>query len=129
MAVRYFWTLFLDLPGIERGERIPAVARLSHLTGQLVIVCGLGRGLQRRVGENRGNVLLSDEERHVMEAALTLPEVTSQALVKAHLILAGLMQNIGRAAAKFLNTDYPEELETAVLAHVNRELKQQGLFP
>ncbi|WP_407538766.1 nucleotidyltransferase domain-containing protein [Deinococcus radiomollis] len=44
VAVRYFWALFLHLPGIERGELIPAVARLSHLTGQLIIVCGLGRG-------------------------------------------------------------------------------------
>lgn len=129
MAVRYFWTLFLDLPGIERGERIPAVARLSHLTGQLVIVCGLGRSLQRRVGENRGNVLLNDEERHVMEAAPTLPEVNASALVRAHLTLAGLMQSKGRMAAEFLRAEYPEELETAVLAHVNRELKQQGLFP
>ena len=127
VAVRYFWTLFLHLPGIERGEVIPAVARLSHLTGQLVIVCGLGRGLQRRVGENRGNGLLNEDERRAIEAALALPTADAQALVRAHLTLAGLMQDRGRAAAETLGAPYPEELETAVLAHVNRELALQGL--
>jgi len=127
VALRYFWTLFLSLPGIERGELISAVARLSHLTGQLVIVCGLGRGRPRRIGEDRGNVLLNDDERQAIELALTLPEITPVALVRSHLRLADLLRVNGRAAAESLGTKYPEELEGAVLAHVHRELERQGL--
>jgi predicted nucleotidyltransferase len=127
VAARYFWSLMLDLPGIERGEIIPAFARLSHLTGQLVIVCGLGRGIPRRVGENRGNELLSDEERRSIEGVLALPAPEPAALVRAHLLLAELMSEKGRAAAAFLGTSYPEQLEGAVLAHVRRELARQNL--
>ena len=127
VALRYFWTLFLSLPSIERGELISAAARLGYLSAQLVIVCGLGRGQPRRIGEDRGNALLSVEERQAIERALALPEMTPAALVRAHLLLADLLRVKGRAAAEFLGAGYPEELERAVLAHVRRELARQGL--
>ena len=127
VAACYFWSLFLDLPGIERGEIIPAVARLSHLAGQLVIVCGLGRGKPRRVGENRGNELLSDTERGDIETVLALKNTDPMIIVQAHLHLGVLMSAKGRAAALALGTDYPETLETAVMAHVLRELERQRL--
>ncbi len=127
VAARYFWSLFLDLPGIERGEVIPAVARLSHLAGQLVIVCGLGRGKPRRVGENRGNELLSDTERGEIETALALKNTDPMTIVRAHLQLGALMSIKGRAAALTLGADYPETLEKLVMAHVLRELERQQL--
>lgn len=127
VAVRYFWTLFAELPNIERGEFISAIARLSHLTGQLVMVCGLSRGVPRRIGENRGNILLNRTERQDIESALAVSEINRETLVKAHRQLARLMQVKGRAAAEFLGSEYPESLETAVLTHVDRELGLQGL--
>lgn len=127
VAARYFWSLFLDLPGIERGEIIPAVARLSHLAGQLVIVCGLGRGKPRRVGENRGNELLSDTERGEIEAVLALGNAEPVTIVQAHLRLGALMSIKGRAAALALEADYPETLEKVVMTHVLRELERQQL--
>ena len=127
VAARYFWSLFLDLPGIERGETIPAVARLSHLAGQLVFVCGLGRGKPRRVGENRGNELLSDTERGDIETVLALGNTDPVTVVRAHLQLGALMSEKGRAAALALGASYPETLETVVMAHVLRELERQHL--
>ena len=127
VAACYFWSLFLDLPGIERGEIIPAVARLSHLAGQLVIVCGLGRGKPRRVGENRGNELLSDTERGDIETVLALKNTDPMIIVQAHLRLSALMSEKGRAAALALGADYPETLEKVVMAHVLRELERQQL--
>ena len=127
VAARYFWSLFLDLPGIERGEIIPAVARLSHLAGQLVTVCGLGRGKSRRVGENRGNELLSGRERGDIETVLALANTDPATVVQAHLQLGALMSTKGRAAALALVASYPETLEKAVMAHVLRELERQQL--
>ncbi|WP_407538767.1 hypothetical protein Q0M94_11345 [Deinococcus radiomollis] len=70
---------------------------------------------------------MSGDERQAIEAALALPQVDVRSLIKAHLTLSELMQSKGRTAAEYLEADYPEELETAVLAHVNRELALQRL--
>lgn len=127
IAVRYFWTLYFSLPSVERGEFIASSAWLNYLAAQLVLVCGLGRGEQRRVGEGRNNVLLSADERLEIERALALPVLDAATLVRAQRRMRELMQTKGRAAAAFLGAPYPEALEAAVLAHVQRELERQGL--
>lgn|GEM_PF-4054971 len=124
--IRYFWRLFAMLPSLERGERIPCVQRLSQEAAQLVQVCTLGRRRPRDVGEKRANELLTLEEQQEIESVLALPNLSSDALVSAHLALATQMQKRGRQAADALDTAYPEPLERAVLAYVQGELERMG---
>ncbi len=127
VAVRYFWRLFAMLPTIERDAVLPSVARLSYLAAQLMRVCSLGRGRLPDVGENRGHELLTPEERQALEAALTVPVLSKQALVDAHDRLADLMRWKGRDAAQRLGAVYPERQEEVVLTQVRREVEALGL--
>ena len=128
VEVRYFWRLFAMLPSIERDELIPAFMRLNQEVAQVVNVCSLGRGRPRDVGEKRANELLESDERLELESVLVLPELTREALVRAHLELARIMKQRGRLAAQQLNAPYPEGLEQAVLNYVRYELSRIGLL-
>lgn len=124
VEISYFWRLYAMLPGLHRGELIPAVQRFGQLAAQLVNVCTLGRGRPRDVGDQRANELLTPEEQVEIERALALPEVSRAMLIRAHSEVADLMRLWGRLAAQQLGAAYPEDLEQAVLAHVQRELEQ-----
>ncbi|GEM46717.1 hypothetical protein [Deinococcus cellulosilyticus] len=72
VQIRLFWRTFAMLPGIERGERIQAMKRLTDEVETALQICTLGRGRFRDIGENRGNVLLLPHERQALEDILAV---------------------------------------------------------
>ncbi len=126
VEICYFWSLFLVLPSIERGEILSASQRLHHMMVQMILVFSLGRGRLRDVGDQRYNELLEGNEQQQLEDIMDVPDFSAQSIVQAHFKLAALMQKAGKKAATTWQAVYPEALEQAALAYVFKEVKRMG---
>ncbi len=127
VEIVYFWSLWATLPAIERGELLSTAQRLHSLAHQTVLVCSLGRGRTRDVGDWRLNELLLPHERERLERIVSLSELSQAAIVAAHMQLAAFMREVGRTATAAQCGEYPEALERAVMKHVNAELRRMDL--
>ncbi len=128
IEICYFWSIFLVLPSIERGEILSISQKLGYMMVQMILVFSLGRGRMRDVGDLRYNELLEGDEQRQLEQIMDLPDLSAQSLVAAHFKLAKLMQEAGKKAAATWDATYPEALEQAALAYVSSELKRMGLL-
>jgi predicted nucleotidyltransferase len=106
------------------GRDDAALAMLGVLTVRdtcLVPLFLAERGIQRRGGVKRLNHWLSQEQRAVLESLPPLV-ATVDSVVDAQLHVARIFIERGRALAARLDADWPDELESATLRHVENGL-------
>lgn len=123
-----FWRCIAMLPvALGRDETIVGAA------GNFLIVLLLADALSVRTGrrKDRGvkalNDFLAPEDRRLVEAAISLPELTKEALARFQLRLACIMQEHGPAICERWSVDYPHALEDATLCYVVQELRSLGI--
>lgn len=106
------------------GRDDAALAMLGVLTVRdtcLVPLFFAERGIQRRGGMKRLNHWLSPEQRQVLESLPPLV-ATVDSVVDAQLHLARIFIERGRALAVRLGAEWPDALEAATIAHVEKGL-------
>ncbi len=125
---REFWRCVALLPSvIGREERIVAVQGLAVEVGLVTELLIAGSGRPRDRGVKHLNAFLDVEAHQAIEAALALPDLSTQTVVDAHLRLVALVRRHGPRIADTVGYAYPTALEQAVLAYVLGELRALGV--
>lgn len=126
--IREFWRCIAMTPVVAgRNELLVGLFGLNIDVTVLSDVLITGYGIARDSGVKRLNPFLPDALRVEIEQAVSIQGLTVASLTQATLALARIMQREGRLLAARHSFEYPEELETAVLAYTKGELATLGV--
>lgn len=126
--IKEFWRCIALVPSVVgRDELIIASMGLTVETGILTDVILTGYDIRRDRGVKNLNRFLPADLRARIESALSMQGLSVVSVSQAHLNLAAIMREQGRAIAQARGFEYPQQLEEAVLRYVSEELALLGI--